>query len=268
MRPSSVRAPFAAGSVDDERDLAVVHDSRAGSGRPSASFLTRVTWMPPASSRAAGAFGGDDLVAQRDQPAGQIDDGLFVPLADAEKNLAFGRQHGAGGELALGEGDAEPLADAHHFAGAPHLRAEHDIDAGELAEREDAFLDADVRGNRLARQAQFRQLHARSSPSRRFSPPARPWPWRRTAPCGWRADSLPARRRPACRLRFLTANCTFIRPTTRRCLAIAIVASRISCTTGPGRLYGGIAQAGIARMDARFLDVLHDAGDDHRSRRR
>ena len=84
------------------------------------------------------------------QLACELDDVLLVPIGDADEDLARFRQHDPG-RLALGKRDREPLADAHHFAGAPHFRAEHDVDAGELAERKDAFLDRHVRRNRLAR---------------------------------------------------------------------------------------------------------------------
>src|SRR5207244_1958887 len=83
----------------------------------------------------AGALGGDDLVAECDEAAGDIDGGVFVPLADADEDFALGGKHSTRGKLSLGKSDAEPLADAHHFARAPHFRTENYIDAGELAKR-------------------------------------------------------------------------------------------------------------------------------------
>src|SRR3954462_4827570 len=85
---------------------------------------------------------------------------MFVAIADAEKNLALGGQDSAGGELPLGERDAEALADAHDFARAAHLWAQDDIDAREFAERKHAFLHAYMMRNRLLRQTQLWQLHA------------------------------------------------------------------------------------------------------------
>ncbi len=67
------------------------------------------------------------------------------------KIAPLGRQQHAGGQLAFGKGDGESLADTHHFAGGAHFRAEHDIDAGEFSEREHAFFDRHVGGDRFPR---------------------------------------------------------------------------------------------------------------------
>src|SRR2546423_3915433 len=97
-------------------------------------------------------------MAKRGQAPGNIHSRVFVEVADAEEDFAFGREYSASGKLGLGKGDAEALADAHHLTRAPDLRAEHNIDAREFTEREDAFLDADVSWNRFLCQAELGHL--------------------------------------------------------------------------------------------------------------
>ena len=60
------------------------------------------------------------------------------------KTVPGGGQALAGGQLGAGEGLAEVAADAHHLAGALHLRAEQVIGAREAAEGEDRSLDEDA----------------------------------------------------------------------------------------------------------------------------
>ena len=114
---------------------------------------------------------GHQLVAQRDQSAGQVGHERFVPRRDAHENLALARfgQHDAGRQLSLGERDRKSFADPHHFARAPHFGSEHNIDADEFAEREYALLDRDVGRDRLADQSQLRQRHAGHDLGRQIS---------------------------------------------------------------------------------------------------
>ena len=149
-----------------------------------------------------------------------------------------------------------------------HLGAEHDVDAGELDEREHAFLHRDVRGIgslvmpcsasvtpaitlaailatgmpvalatngtvRLARGIHFQHVDDRAG----------------------RLPSSPRTARSSGR---------------RRCssLASASVASRISCNHRPRQAVRRNRAGRVARVDAGFFDVLHDAGDDRRRRRR
>ena len=94
------------------------------------------------------------------QAAGEIDDRRLGTLGDADKDVSFGRQDRAGGQLAFGERQTEPRADAHHFARATHLGAEHDVDAGELDEREDAFFYRDMTRHRIFSHALLGERHA------------------------------------------------------------------------------------------------------------
>jgi hypothetical protein len=78
---------------------------------------------------------------------GKIDDRRVGPMGDADEDVSFSRQNGAGGELAFGKCQRELRADAHHFARRTHLGAQHDIHTAELDEREDRLFD----GNSLGR---------------------------------------------------------------------------------------------------------------------
>ena len=85
---------------------------------------------------------------------------VLEAVGNAQEYLAVAGQYGAGRQLALGEGDGKAFADAHHFAGGLHFRAQHDVDAGKLDEGENGFLDGDVAGDRLAEIALVGQRHA------------------------------------------------------------------------------------------------------------
>ena len=71
---------------------------------------------------------------------------VLLTVGHADENPPACGKDRSGGNLALGKGDREPLADAHDLAGRFHLRAEDDIDSGELHEREDRLLDGNVAG--------------------------------------------------------------------------------------------------------------------------
>ena len=70
----------------------------------------------------------------------------------------------AGGQLALGERQAEGAVDAHHLAGRAHLGPEHRVDLGEAVERQHRLLDRDVPAvDRRAQQALVAQLGERGA---------------------------------------------------------------------------------------------------------
>ncbi len=162
-----------------------------------------------------GAFGGHELIAHRDQPRGQADHVLLGRLRATLMKIvpSLGSTMPAATWLlakAIENRSLTPITSPVERISGP----EHDVDAGEFREREHALLDRDVAGDRVASCSPARPATRRPSPWRRSWPPACPWPWRRTARCGWPADSLPARRAPAGRLLFLIANWMFISPTT------------------------------------------------------
>ena len=136
-------------------------------------------------------------------------------------------------------------AGAHHLAGRAHLRAEDRVDAGELVEREDRFLDREVRRDHLAAHQPSAPVRASARPcsARRSSPAAGRSPSRRTAPCARRAGSPRARRRPRRRPRpgSRTARSSGRRPSAP--CAISVVWRRSSSCSAGGSEYGGSEQA-------------------------
>ena len=91
-----------------------------------------------------GAAGGRQVETGAGQIAGDGDERLFVRILHRDEDPPFGRQMGAGADLAFREGFGEGGVDAHDLAGGFHLRAEDDVDPGEAREREDRFLDRDM----------------------------------------------------------------------------------------------------------------------------
>ncbi len=150
IRPSSVLAPLPLGVLTIRAIRPLARWSRRF-GRPSAILRTGVDGDPVRGQRGGGAGGPHQVVAHRGEPGGDRDDRLAVPGGDADEDRARLGQSAARGHLALGEGGGERRVDPHHLAGRPHLRAEHDVHAGELGEREDALLHRDVRRLDLGR---------------------------------------------------------------------------------------------------------------------
>ena len=74
-----------------------------------------------------------------------------MSLSLTERNAVPSSGNGVPAPIcALAKAIPKSGADAHHLAGAAHLRAEHRVLAGELGEREDRFLD-EVAGGPPAR---------------------------------------------------------------------------------------------------------------------
>jgi hypothetical protein len=65
--------------------------------------------------------GGHEVEAGVGEHPRDGDDRLLVGVAHGDEDVPAGRQHGAGGDLALGEGELERVVDAHHLAGAAHF---------------------------------------------------------------------------------------------------------------------------------------------------
>ena len=103
------------------------------------------------------AAGGEEVEAQVGEFLGDGDDRFFVGVAhgDVDRARWSGRLPPAA-IWDLAKAMREGGVDAHDFAGGTHLRAEDDIDAGEIVEGEDGFLDGDVLGrDRLPGEAEF-----------------------------------------------------------------------------------------------------------------
>ena len=92
-----------------------------------------------------GSAGGVNLVAHVHEALDERHCLLLVFILEGDEDVAFGRNLVAGGQLALEVGEAAVAIDAHDFAGRLHFRRKRDVDARELDEREDGFLDAHVR---------------------------------------------------------------------------------------------------------------------------
>ena len=150
---------LAAGRVNHQLDLAVVQEVEQ----------IRTTFGQlehPLNRHASGfqlpgrALGGQQFAAKIDQTLGQRHNRLFVAASDTDEDETAARQQHAGGQLALRERDRKPLADSHDLARAPHFGAEHNVDAGEFAERKHALFHRHMRGNWFAFDPQFAKLHA------------------------------------------------------------------------------------------------------------
>ena len=135
--------------VNDQRDLVIldhVHDVRA-------TFANLVDDShrahPGLLQIIRRSLRRDDLETHLDKFARHIDSLGPIGLLDADKGRARRRQARASRKLALDESLGEGLADPHHLARGLHLRAEDRIDARELVERENGFLDRVVRRHDL-----------------------------------------------------------------------------------------------------------------------
>ena len=115
----------------------------------------------------------DERVAERDEPAHQIDGVVLLLVADRHEHAAaFARQPNPRADEALAQRAGERRVDAEHFAGRLHLRPEDRLDAAHLREREHRHFDHDVVGLRAQARCPS-ACRAASRPARCASPPRR-----------------------------------------------------------------------------------------------
>ncbi len=204
------------------------------------------------------APGGQDLEAHLRKLARHGQHALLVVVVDADEHGPAGGDGVPGGGLRLREGDAEVLGDPHDFARRLHLRPQQDVAALQLEEREHGFLDEDagdgevlrdpLRGQRAAGHHACRDLgqgHAR-----------------RLADEGGRA------RRARVHLedvddvvldRVLHVHQALHLQGLPQLTRVAADGVEVL----GGDLVGRQHHRAVAAVDARLLDVLQDAADDH-----
>ena len=110
-------------------------------GRPSSTLLMRSQAMPCSSQEGARAPRRDELKPRAAVRARLGSSRCLSAIAHREERLAGRWRLNVRRFVRARERGAETAADAHHFAGRAHLRAEDRIDVLELEEREDRFLD-------------------------------------------------------------------------------------------------------------------------------
>ena len=151
----------AGGGVDDEGDFAVLeHVEDVG-----AAFVELEEAHDGDAGgfeRGGGAGGAVDPEAEGMQAAGEVEDGGFVGVADADEDVAGKGERRHGGHLRLGVGEAEVVVDAHDFAGRFHFGAEEDVGAAEFGEGEDGFLERVVGGDDFLGEAEVFAASCRS----------------------------------------------------------------------------------------------------------
>src|SRR5215510_7006385 len=130
--------------VDDQRDLAPLHEIDHVGPVALGDLVDRLDAHAVAPENARGARRRHDREAQVDEPPRQRRHRALVARADRDEDLAEGRHRQTGRNLRLEIGLAEVVIEAHYLARGFHLRPQDRVDARELDEREDRFLDRDV----------------------------------------------------------------------------------------------------------------------------
>ena len=203
-----------------------------------------------------GATGGDHVEAQRNQPAHRRHDDGLVAVLHRDEQAAGGRQVEPRALLRFEEGGREIACNPHDFAGGLHLGRQYRIDAREARKGEDRLLDRDI----AEVPPQLRQV-------RQFLPRHHPRGELRDR----RADRLGDEGHGAAGARIDLDQIDH--PVLHRELDVhqpddaerSGKQARLPLDLGDdGRLQavGGQRAGAVARMDARLLDMLHDAGDD------
>ena len=170
-------------------------------GRPSVTLLMRSQARPCAVRKSCGAARWRPASSRaRPGPAPPAARAACPDRAPRRTPCRSRRRLDAAGFLRARQRRAEVAAHAHHLAGRAHFRAEDRVDALELGEREDRFLDRVVVRHDLLRSRPARPASGRPCSARRSWPAACRWPWTRTARCARRAGSLRAGRWCRCRL--------------------------------------------------------------------
>ena len=88
--------------------------------------------------------GGRETKAQLGELTCEVESGDLVAIGEREEHLSTVGQARARGELRLGKGDAEALANAHDLTGRAHLGSEQRVDTGKTAKGQHGFFDTDV----------------------------------------------------------------------------------------------------------------------------
>ena len=214
-----------------------------------------------AEKRRRAAAGGDGE-AERRQVARDRNDGRLVAVVHADEDAPLFRQLLSRAHHRLAEGGAEVVSATHDLAGRLHFWPEDGVDAREAHEGEHRALDEHARRFEIVHDAELGQ---------------------RTARCDARRD---ARDRHARRLRDVrhgprrarvhledvdhvvldgVLNVHETDDLQRARNAARVFANRPEM---PLRNHERRDDTGaVARVNARLLDVLHDAADDHRARR-
>ena len=108
------------------------------------NLLDRLAIDARRTQGARGAVGGDHVEAQAHDLTRDGDDGPLIAVAYADEHVAADGQLIADGQLRLGVGAREVVADAHDLASGFHFRAEHGVSSGEASEGHHGLLDAEV----------------------------------------------------------------------------------------------------------------------------
>src|SRR5262245_7105041 len=250
-------ASLAHGRVDDEIDL-LVDDQVDRVGAAFGDLVDRADLDAVPLEKLGGAAGGDQVEAQVLEALGDVDHVALVGVLYAEEDVALGREVVARGDLRLGVGAAEIHVDPHDFAGRLHFGSQDDVDALELAEREDRLLDREVLGLDLLLEPEIAELLSHHDLGRDL---------------GERhADGLGDEGRRAGRtgvdLEHVDGGPLDGELDVHEAADFELAGQRdggapdaLELAVGEGE--GGDRHGAVARVDARHFDVLHDAGDEH-----
>src|SRR6266576_962394 len=201
----------------------------------------------------------------------------LVVLRHTDEDRALGRQFLSGRDLSLGEGFAEVVGHAHNLAGGTHLGTEHRVDSRELAPREYRRLHVvaaagievgaalDVFGKKFAQLATRHQAgcdlghgHARGFRNVRHRAGGARIDFKDVDRAAFGAIAF----RSAVRRAWdgeLNIHQSDDFQSTRQLEGVFAHALQ----QGLGDIDRGQHARRVARVDAGFLDVLHDAGDDN-----
>ena len=144
---------------------------------------------------ARGSLGAEHPEAQRVEPARDGNQVRLVVIVHGDEDAAFVGQRAVRRDLGLGERHPERVGDAHHLAGGPHLRPEHEIHTLQLAEGEHRLLHGDVGVEHVVLQPQVVERLAHHDRGRETGERHAGGLGDERAPCASRAGSPRARRR-------------------------------------------------------------------------
>ena len=245
--------------VDDQLNLVV--EDLVTDVRPSLVDLEHDFRVQPVRAEIArGSARRDEPEAQVPQVAGNLHDRWLVVIVDADEGGAFERELHAGANLRLREGGAERRRSAHHLSRGLHLGTEDRIDAGETNEwkhrrlhKEAGYFEIVLEAELLEGTADhysrghLRERHARRLRQERHGP-----------------------RRARIHLEHI--NHVVLDRELRVHQADDLQGARDAAGIVTNQRHMPIDHlmwrddAGtVSRVDARLLDMFHDAADDHRA---
>src|SRR5579872_138212 len=242
--------------VEHEMDLAVLE--RVDHMRPTFHDLVdEADGNVRSFESKSGAASRDQFEPHADQLARRRDHFGLVGIFDGNEDVARERQLQPGADLALGKGTAKVSVETHDFAGRTHFGTENSVDAWKPRKRHHGLFDGNMRRERRRQRKRLQQFSGHHTRGNRSDRQPDGFGYERHGSAGARIDLEDVNVFALNRKLHVHQAANFQSFGERDRLAFDFFDRR--WLQRMGRNCAG----GVAGVHAGFLDVLHDARDEH-----